>query len=52
MSHPLLTSTDVIRYAIADQVRRLGGNDEDIDDIAFAACYAVMCWGFSAAQRI
>jgi hypothetical protein len=52
MSHPAVTSTDVIRFAIAEQVRRLGGNDEDIDDIAFAASYAVMCWGFSAAQSI
>jgi hypothetical protein len=42
MSHPLLTSTDVIRHAIA----------EHIDDIAFAASYAVMCWGFSAPQSI
>jgi hypothetical protein len=42
----------MIRYAIADQVRRLGGNDEDIADLAFAASYAVMCWGFSAAQHI
>jgi len=50
MSHPLLTSTDVIRHAIADQVRRLGGNDENIDDIAFAASYAVMCWGLTESQ--
>ncbi|GAY14338.1 hypothetical protein [Mycobacterium sp. shizuoka-1] len=52
MSHPLLTSTDVIRHAIAEQVRRIGGSDEDIDDIAFAASYAVMCWGFTATQSI
>lgn len=50
MSHPLLTSTDVIRHAIAEQVRRIGGKDEDIDDIAFAASYAVMCWGLTAAE--
>jgi hypothetical protein len=50
MSHPLLTSTDVIRHAIADLVRRIGGNDEDIDDIAFAASYAVMCWGLTATE--
>ncbi|WP_199189932.1 hypothetical protein [Mycobacterium sp. ENV421] len=50
MSHPLLTSTDVIRHAIADQVRRLGGNEENTDDIAFAASYAVMCWGLAAAE--
>ena len=37
MSHPAVTSTDVIRYAIAEQIRRIGGNDEDIDDISFAA---------------
>ncbi|WP_445168538.1 hypothetical protein ACTXG7_03905 [Mycolicibacterium sp. Dal123E01] len=52
MSHPAVTSTDVIRHAIADQIRRIGGNEEDIDDIAFAASYAVMCWGLSAAQTI
>ncbi|WP_319430084.1 hypothetical protein [Mycobacterium sp. RTGN5] len=52
MSHPLLTSTDVIRYAIAEQVRRIGGNEEDIDDIAFAASYAVMSWGLTAPQNI
>ncbi|MCV7176279.1 hypothetical protein [Mycolicibacterium sphagni] len=52
MSHPLLTSTDVIGHAIAEQVRRLGGSDEDIDNIAFAASYAVMCWGFAASQSI
>ena len=52
MSHPAITSTDVIRHAIAEQVRRIGGNEEDIDDIAFAASYAVMCWGLSAAQNI
>ncbi len=50
MSNPLLTSTDVIRHAIAEHVRRLGGNDGDIDDIAFAASYAVMCWGLTAPQ--
>ena len=48
MSQPLLTSTDMIRHAIAEQVRALGGTDDDIDNIAFAASYAVMCWGFSA----
>jgi hypothetical protein len=52
MSHPTVTSTDVIRHAIADQIRRIGGNEEDIDDVAFAASYAVMCWGSSAAQSI
>jgi hypothetical protein len=52
MSHPAVTSTDVIRYAIAEQVRRIGGNDEDIDDIAFAASYAVMCWGSATPQSI
>ncbi|MGY4709486.1 hypothetical protein ACXDF8_08035 [Mycolicibacterium sp. CBM1] len=50
MSHPLLTSTDVIRHAIAEQVRALGGTDEDIDNIAFAASYAVMCWGCVAKE--
>ena len=52
MSHTLLTSTDVVRYAIAEQIRRIGGNEEDIDDIAFAASYAVMCFGFAATESI
>ncbi|MBB3601842.1 hypothetical protein FHT40_001475 [Mycolicibacterium sp. BK556] len=52
MSHPLTTSTDVIRHAIAEQVRRIGGNEADIDDIAFAASYAVMCFGFAATESI
>ncbi len=50
MSQPLLTSTDMIRHAIAEQVRALGGTDDDVDNIAFAASYAVMCWGFAATQ--
>lgn len=52
MSHPAVTSTAVIRYAIAEQVRRMGGSEQDIDDIAFAASYAVMCWSLTAPQSI
>lgn len=50
MNHPLLTSTDVIRHAIGEQVRALGGTEDDVENIAFAASYAVMCWGFAATE--
>lgn len=50
MNHPLLTSTDVIRHAIAEQVRALGGTEDDVENIAFAASYAVMCWGCAATE--
>lgn len=51
MSDPVSSSIDLIRYAIADQVRSLGGNDEDIDGICVSAAYAVWCWGLSGPQR-
>jgi hypothetical protein len=44
MRDPLMTSVDLIRHAIADQVRDLGGDDHDIDSVAMSAAYAVWCW--------
>jgi hypothetical protein len=44
MRDPLMTSVDLIRHAIADQVRDLGGDDRDIDSVAMSAAYAVWCW--------
>lgn len=46
-----VTTTDVISYAIASQVRELGGDDDAIRNISFAASYAVVCWSLAAAQR-
>ena len=43
MNSPWETSTDVVRYAIADRVRQLGGTEEAINDIALAATYAIWC---------
>ncbi|BBZ77761.1 hypothetical protein MANY_30980 [Mycolicibacterium anyangense] len=50
MSSPWVTSTDVVRYAIADTVRKLGGDEEAIDDIATAATYAIWCSAFTTGQ--
>jgi hypothetical protein len=41
MSDPMMTSVDLIRYAIKDQVRELGGDADMIDQIAMSAAYAV-----------
>ena len=37
----MMTSVDLIRYAIGDQIRELGGDDDMIDQIAMSAAYAV-----------
>jgi len=50
MNNPWETSTDVVRFAIADRVRELGGDDEAIDTIAVSAAYAMWCVAFSNAQ--
>ena len=50
MNTPWQTSTDVVRYAIADRVRELGGDDEAIDTIAINATYAMWCVACSSAQ--
>ena len=42
--------TDVVRYAIADRVRELGGDDEAINNIAVCATYAMWCAAVSNAQ--
>lgn len=39
--NPLVTSVDLIRHAIGDQVRELGGSAEVVDQIAMSAAYAV-----------
>ncbi len=41
VSDPMMTSVDLIRYAIADQVRELGGDTDKIDQIAMSAAYAI-----------
>ena len=51
MSRRMVLSTDVIRCAIEDKVRGLGGSDQDSDDVAFAAAYAVLCHGVIATKR-
>lgn len=43
MKGSLTTSVDVVRLAIADRVRELGGSDEEASEIALAACYAMWC---------
>ena len=50
MNNPWETSTDVVRFAIADRVRELGGDDEAIDTIAVSATSAMWCVAFSNAQ--
>ncbi len=44
MGDPLMTSVELIRHAIAKQVRELGGDDADVDSIAMSAAYAVWVW--------
>ena len=51
MSDPLMTSVDLIRYAIAEQIRELGGDEKDLDSIAMTAAYAVWCWTVSEMSR-
>jgi hypothetical protein len=48
---PLMTSVDLIRYAIAEQVRELGGDEKDVQSIAMTAAYAVWCWTVSEMSR-
>lgn len=43
MDGPLFTSVDAVRWAIADRIRDLGGNDQVVDELAMAAAYAVWC---------
>lgn len=44
----MMTSVDLIRYAIADQVRELGGDTDKIDQIAMSAAYAIFFIGMAA----
>ena len=39
-----MTSVELIRHAIGNQVRELGGDNADIDSIAISAAYAVWVW--------
>lgn len=48
MNSPWVTSTDIVRRAIADRVRQLGGDEEAIEGIA--AAYAMWCTAFSPAH--
>lgn len=43
MNGPLVTSIDMVRSVIADQIHALGGNDQVVDDVATAAAYAMWC---------
>lgn len=43
MNGPLVTSIDAVRWAIADRIRDLGGNEQVVDELAIAAAYAVWC---------
>ena len=43
MQGPLVTSVDAVRWAIADRIRDLGGNEQVVDDVAMAAAYAMWC---------
>ncbi|MCX2931529.1 hypothetical protein ORI20_14710 [Mycobacterium sp. CVI_P3] len=51
MSDSMMTSVDLIRYAIADQVRELGGDADKIDQIAMSAAYAVFIGAAADALR-
>lgn len=51
MSAPLVTSIDVVRCAIEERVRELGGDDETVGEIALAACYAMWCTASSASPQ-
>lgn len=44
----MVTSLDVIRCAIGDRVRELGGSDETVGEIAMAAAYAMWCTACSS----
>jgi hypothetical protein len=50
MNNPWETSTEVVRFAIADRVRELGGDDEAINNIAVCATYAMSCAAVANAQ--
>ena len=50
MNNPWEPSTEVVRFAIADRVRELGGDDEAINNIAVSATYAIWCAAFANAR--
>jgi hypothetical protein len=51
VSDPLMTSVGLIRDAIGNQVRELGGDDADVDSIAMSAAYAVWVWTVNELAR-
>jgi hypothetical protein len=51
VSDPLMTSVDLIRHAIEGQVRELGGDDADVDNISMSAAYAVWVWTVNEMAR-
>lgn len=51
MNDPVMTSIDLIRHAIGDQVRELGGDAIDVDRIATSAAYAVFIGAAADALR-
>jgi len=51
VSDPLMTSVDLIRHAIEGQIRELGGDDADVDNISMSAAYAVWVWTVNEMAR-
>ncbi|HEX5143285.1 MAG TPA: hypothetical protein VFW21_05395 [Mycobacterium sp.] len=52
MRDPMSSVTDIIKYGIAERVRSLGGESDDIDSIAVAAAYAVLCWNATETRLV
>jgi hypothetical protein len=46
-----MTSVDLIRHAIEGQIRELGGDDADVDNISMSAAYAVWVWTVNEMAR-
>jgi hypothetical protein len=38
------TCTEIIRSAISDRIRQLGGTQRDVDELAQSAAFAVLAW--------
>lgn len=51
MTDPLTSMTEAIGAAIASHIRELGGDDDNVEEIATAAGYAALCWSVTASQR-
>lgn len=48
MNSALVTSVDVVRSAIGERIRELGGSEELVGEIALAACWAMWCTACSS----